>query len=54
MYYIMHKQIFLTQTSIHLTMHDLESRSRKVFEQVKSLVEKEASHTPKAIVLAIA
>ncbi len=54
MYYIMHKQNNLTQTSIHLTTHDLEGRSRKMFEQVKSLVEKEASHTPKAIASAIA
>jgi hypothetical protein len=54
MYYIMHKQNNLTQTSIHLTTHDLEGRSRKMFEQVKSLVEKEASHTPKAITSAIA
>jgi hypothetical protein len=54
MYYIVHKQDNLTQTSIHLSMHDhpvanLEGRSREMFKQVKSLFEKEAFHTPRAI-----
>ncbi len=31
-----------------------EGRSRKMFEQVKSLVEDEASHTPRATTSAIA
>jgi hypothetical protein len=59
MYYIVHKQAILIRRSIHLSTHDhpvadLEGCSREVFEQVKSLVEKEASRTPRAIVSAIA
>ncbi len=56
MYYIVHKQDNLTQTTIHLGLHDhsvVEGCSKKNFKQVKSLVKEEASRTLGAIVLAI-
>ncbi len=48
MYYIMHKQENLIWTTIHLGTHDhlvVEGHSRKVVDQVKSLVEGEVSYT---------
>ncbi len=56
MYYVMHKQENLTRMAIHLGLHDhpmVKGRSRKVFEQVKSLIEEEAFHTLKAIAFAV-
>jgi len=44
MYYVMHKQENLTRVVIYLGTHDhpmVEGRSRKKFNQVKSLVEEE-------------
>jgi len=57
MYYVVHKQNNLIRISIHLGTHDhlmAKGRSRKVFKQVKSLVEEEASCTQWAIASTIA
>jgi hypothetical protein len=57
MYYIMHKQENLTRATIHLNTHDhpvVEGCSRKVVEQVKSLVQEEVACTSGATTLAIA
>jgi hypothetical protein len=56
MYYVIHKQDNLTREIIHLGIDDhsmAEGHSREVFEQVKSLVEEEVSHTPWATTLTI-
>ncbi len=48
MYYVMHKQENLTRVAIYLGTHDhpmVEGRSRKKFNQVKSLVAEEVSCT---------
>jgi hypothetical protein len=47
----------LILAAIHLGSHEhpvAEGRSRKMFEHVKSLVEDEVFHTPRATMLAIA
>jgi hypothetical protein len=48
-YYVMHKQENLIQVTIHLGMHDhlmANSCSKKVVNQVKSLVKEEVFCTP--------
>jgi hypothetical protein len=57
MYCIVHKQDNLIQAAIHLGTHDhsmAKGHSRKVFDQVESLVREEVSHTPRAIMSTIA
>ncbi len=57
MYYIVHKQENLTQTTIHLGMHDhlvVKGHSRETFDQFKSLVEEKVSYTLGATMSAIA
>jgi broad-specificity NMP kinase len=57
MYYVVYKHDNVIRTTIHLGTHDhpvVESHLREMFEQVKSLVKEEASHTLGATMLAIA
>jgi hypothetical protein len=56
MYYVMHKKDNLTQTTIHLGLHDhlvVKSCLREVCEQVKFLVKEDVFRTPRATMLAI-
>ncbi len=56
MYYIVHKQENFIWTTIHLGVHDhpvMEGHLKKVFDQVKFMIEEEVSRTLGATALAI-